>query len=488
MNRFTASDPSGNRSRSIHNFIPNDLHAVYTRMCNVMLMKPKDFLTRDAMRSPTPFDFNILLNKTVFILAFGLFSFTSLNAQCPPGEAEYTVTDTGTHYAASVIQCIRDGSPSTDCEDDVLGAPDGGATGDFKDPNDVAEFQMDGFSQAGALVTIYFDKFDSNLTLLIETSTDGIAYSTEASITDADVVDDPTLGLIYQFTTTLDFEYIKLTHQGNNGRKLKLDAIQSDYSNSTTTCEIDTDGDNVADLADEDDDNDGILDVDECSVELNFQPLCETWGYVYNQNIFGEPAQHYVEYEGPNPGDDHYPANIFECANTTDVVFHQDDITEFSFGQVLPAGTVLQLIGSNYDPNLNPTGDGGGTPMQVYVSMGSTDPNGDTLSNCCDAGVGYQNAIVGGQSTLVLDVSESGFTETIVLPVAADHLQFLAYDSSHAYWQEIQLLSTTQYVYSPDLSSCDTDGDGLIDSHDLDSDDDGCLDVDEGYYISDPGT
>ncbi|NND10079.1 MAG: hypothetical protein HKN96_02620, partial [Flavobacteriaceae bacterium] len=427
--------------------------------------------------------------KIVLPVLFLAFSTTMLQAQCPPGQAEYTVTDTGTYYAAEALECIIDGSQETDCADEVLGAPDGGATGDIKTIGDVQRFRMDGDSFAGSFVTIYFDKYEDPLEVEIATSTDDVNYTVEATITDADIVDDGTLGLIYQFTTTVDFEYIRITHNGNNdGKKYKLDAIQSDYVNSTTTCEIDSDGDNVADLADEDDDNDGLLDVDECSVELNFQPLCATWGYVYNQNILGEPAQHYVEYEGPNPGDDHYPANIFECSNTSEVVFHQDDITEFSFGQVLPAGTVILLIGEGYDPALNPTGNGGGTPMQVYVSMGSTDPNGDAQSNCCDAGVGYQNAIVGGQSTLVLDAPESGFTETIVLPIAADHLQFLAYDGSHGNWQEVQLQSTTQYVYSPDLSTCDTDGDGLIDSLDLDSDGDGCFDVDEGYNISDPGT
>ena len=429
-------------------------------------------------------------NVKELILSITLISVSafSVHGQCPPGEVEYTISDSGTHYAITTLQCAIDGDNDlTDC-DEVLGAPDGNTTNDIKTINDVLTFQMAGFSQVGATVTIYFDKFDNDLSLLVETSNDDITYSTEATITTAAVVNDPALGLIYQFTTTLDFEYIELTHLGLDGKKFKLDAIQSDYVITTTTCEIDTDGDLVPDIVDQDDDNDGLLDVDECSVELNFQPLCETWGYVYNQNIFGEPAQHYVEYEGPNPGDDHYPANIFECTNSSEVVFHQDDITEFSFGQVLPAGTVILLIGEGYDPALNPTGNGGGTPMQVYVSMGSTDPNGDTQSNCCDAGVGYQNAIVGGQSTLVLDVSESGFTETIVLPVEADHLQFLAYDGSHAYWQEIQLQATTQFVYAPDLSVCDTDGDGILNSLDLDSDGDGCLDVDEGYYLSEPGT
>lgn len=116
--------------------------------------------------------------------------------------------------------------------------------------------------------------------------------------------------------------------------------------------------------------------------------LADTIGYSYAQTIAGDEASHFGE---QGTGDVNDPLNFIDRDLNTDVRFHVDDFFEYSFGQEVPAGTSITLTeGSGADDEI----------VNVYVSIGSTDPTGDTNSGS-GGGVGYQNAITNGQSVLV---------------------------------------------------------------------------------------
>ena len=223
---------------------------------------------------------------------------------------------------------------------------------------------------------------------------------------------------------------------------------------STITVLPDTDNDGVADVDDIDDDNDGILDIDEQTV--TFVSLSDTATYSYAQNVSGGLATHYGE-EGTGTGND--PDLLFDGDINTEQRMHQDDIIEYDLGQLVPAGTSITLS----------EGSGGeDTAIAVYVSFGTTDPDGDTAA-ASGNGVGYQNAVTNGQSVLVYSgLSDSTITFTV--PIDATHIQFVGLDS-HGGWAEINFTTSTQVV-----TNLDSDGDGRPDHLDIDKDNDGITD------------
>jgi hypothetical protein len=217
---------------------------------------------------------------------------------------------------------------------------------------------------------------------------------------------------------------------------------------------VDTDLDGISDVCDLDDDNDGILDSVECETTVTYTSLNNTALYSYAQDSDGDEAKHF------NEGGNNEPMRLFDGNVNTEFRLHEDDIIEFSFGQTIFAGTVLILD----------EGSGGeDKPVTVYVSNGTTDPNGDG-----GPGVGYQNTIA--NSTLVYSGS-SGSDVTFTMPIDATHVQFFGGDS-HGGWGELRFQSNTQTTI--DYSNCDFDNDGIPNHLDTDSDNDGCSDAIEG--------
>lgn len=387
---------------------------------------------------------------------------------CGPGSVKTTTNSSGTFYAVETIYCYADGKVSDECDKKALGPADGDETGDFKLPGDEAEFRMGGSSDALSTVKVVFDTFESNMTVRVAISQDGVYYGTIADITTADLDGNGD----YNFTAPDAFEYIKLTHLGQSNRKFKLDAIESSYNNTTFNCEPDSDGDLVADKDDLDDDNDGILDTDECTQSVTFSPLSTTGFYSFAQDINGNQGNHFGE---QNTGLANDPMLIFDGDVNTEMRLHQDDIFELGFGQDIPAGTQMTLV----------EGPGGEDELiSVYVSYGSTDPAGDTNS-ASGNGVGYFNTTNGGATLIAANIS-SGVSYSFILPINANHIQFVCHNS-HGGWGELRIDPNPQVVFSPTAEHCDTDGDGLADVVDLDSDRDGCNDVEEAGFTDDDG-
>ena len=99
----------------------------------------------------------------------------------------------------------------------------------------------------------------------------------------------------------------------------------------------DTDGDGVIDTIDIDDDNDGILDLDEQTI--TFTPFADTAGYSYAQNNEGNLAEHYPD-DLSVPDDDN-PLNLIDGDLDTELRMHSYDVFEYDLGQVVPAGTSI---------------------------------------------------------------------------------------------------------------------------------------------------
>jgi Ca2+-binding RTX toxin-like protein len=171
------------------------------------------------------------------------------------------------------------------------------------------------------------------------------------------------------------------------------------------------------------------------------QSLAATIQYSYAQENTGGHAHHFGEY-GVGTAND--PLNFIDGDLTTEGRFHDGDIVEYAFGQEIIAGTSISLIeGNGVDDDW----------VDVYVSYGSTDPNGDTLAGS-GGGVGYENAITNGQSVLVYS-GPSDATVNINIPINATHIQFVGV-TNHGGWAEIEF--TDQVAVDP--------GDDLINGGD----------------------
>ncbi|WP_135506815.1 Hint domain-containing protein [Roseovarius aestuariivivens] len=178
-------------------------------------------------------------------------------------------------------------------------------------------------------------------------------------------------------------------------------------------------------------------------------PLSQTVQYSYAQDLNGNQAFHFGD-QGTGLEDD--PLLLIDGDESTEVKWHDGDIIEYAFGQELKAGTSITLI------------EGLGTEdagVEVYVSFGSTDPNGDALSGS-GGGIGYENTVANGQGVLVYSgLSDS--TVEFVLPINATHIQFVS-AGNHSGWSEMVL---TQDITAPvpgDDSITGGDGDDTIEA------------------------
>ena len=179
------------------------------------------------------------------------------------------------------------------------------------------------------------------------------------------------------------------------------------------------------------------------------QALGDTLEYSYAQNSTGGTATHFGDH---GTGDVDDPLNFIDGDIDTESRYHVDDIIEYSFGQEVPAGTSITLV-----EGTNGVDDG---IVNVYVSFGSTDPNGDTLSGS-GGGIGYQNAITNGDSVLIYS-GPSDSTIDLVIPINATHIQFVGVET-HGGWAEIEFTELLNPLEPGDDIITGGDGDDIID-------------------------
>ena len=217
----------------------------------------------------------------------------------------------------------------------------------------------------------------------------------------------------------------------------------------------DNDGDGVCDDYDLDDDNDGILDIDECMTS-NFQ-----WSGVPSVN--GKTAIGVINGVGYT-----YTSSI--NIETTPTIFAYN---KFPSHYNIPNTTVIKnrFTSNNVitfdQPVLNPTlmfsSIGGGPTVPIEFSNAV-----EVLFQSGPVTINSPTKITGKEGYVVLRMNG------VFNQISFDYLANENY---------------VNFTFGADFAThCDTDGDGIVDYLDLDSDDDGCADAvegDAGFKLSD---
>lgn len=214
-------------------------------------------------------------------------------------------------------------------------------------------------------------------------------------------------------------ENLSVAYQGPSISKQNIP-----FSKLYSTCSVgsaDLDGDGIDDASDVDDDNDGILDVDECGGATgNFvQTATNIQNFSDASNAEGNPSTTY--------------------AYNSTTTYPGQSIISFQFSQVIPIGTTVSVFLSA-DPVVS-TSD-----MQIQYD------NGSWLASA--------NGIPSGSITeITFNVSTNNFQSFRVMA-----------------YQIGARVHGASYPGTVDCTTVDTDGDGIPNYQDLDSDGDGIPD------------
>jgi hypothetical protein len=309
--------------------------------------------------------------------------------------------------------------------------------------------------------------------------------------------------------------------------------------------QLDSDGDGITDDIDLDDDNDGILDVDECfscvQAILNggfedspsgFQDVDDVPGWlttdtqieVWPDNYTLSGFTHYVyagsqsvELQAHNPGTLYQEICIAPGSTLTWSCAHKargtsDETAEVRIGASLASATVQATMTDNRDTwgtysgtytvpmGQNTTVFAFGAVIPTTGSLGNIldevvitvtdlacgqDTDGDGITDDLDLdsdGDGCADAIEGGGSFTADDLNDDGSLDS---EVDSDGVPIVTSGG-----QDTDLDVTDSATQSPDCDPCtdptglDTDGDGVNDVCDLDDDNDGMLDSEECATIN----
>lgn len=261
-----------------------------------------------------------------------------------------------------------------------------------------------------------------------------------------------------------DFDHARL-QIGGAPVKVEVSGVQS------TT---DTDGDGVVDGVDLDDDNDGIPDSVE-SMRAGGTPISSaTVGFTYAQTaavdgyVAGYPSRHDAA-SVYNTGDRNDPAFLFDGKIETELRVHQGDIFEFRFGGTAVAPRVIKA-GSGF--TLAEGSGGNDKNIDVYGSFGTTDAAGNA-NNATGGGMGWKNlqTMIANGTAVLLYSGSSAATQSFTTSIDITHFQIVG-RGTHGGWSDLALTSDVD-------ASLDTDGDGVPNRCDLDSDNDGISDLRE---------
>ncbi|MFZ4107189.1 beta strand repeat-containing protein, partial [Flavobacterium sp.] len=304
-------------------------------------------------------------------------------------------------------------------------------------------------------------------------------------------------------------------------------------SNVLNAC-TDTDGDGIGDLVDIDDDNDGILDVVECPLPVNNRLnnfKIGIWGsypigttnmgaQVTNPVNYGpsgttvtgsisfedvtsdlanmNAAQLFAKYPIINMSTSDPSAaeaqKIYDYVNLGGVLWHSYDLAMGTvlfqkFGGTGTVGTINAP--TTYETNTNSINNGVFGDVRSLSGFSNTYPSGIIYANQLPATAKIFSNCSAYSSIAGFTMGDKGTTLGRVIFVF-DELQYLASPGGTISSNMDKFLNNL-LDYAIDVSNirvtatvtCDTDGDGIINSLDLDSDGDGCPDAKESAV---PGT
>ncbi|MDQ6480556.1 T9SS type A sorting domain-containing protein [Dyadobacter sp. LHD-138] len=229
-------------------------------------------------------------------------------------------------------------------------------------------------------------------------------------------------------------------------------AVASNYN----SCDhIDTDGDGINDTADIDDDNDGIQDAVE-------SPAC-----YYTLGELKAASTIQTNFTLHSAATTTFAAAIDGNDNTwVDLAFSANNSGKALVDITLPLATPLTISAVTVKIGIN-----NAFPSSIFVLQGWNGSSWDILSN-----------------GLAMSTPNTTYTFTNSLNPAGKYSEFRILANSGSTTSGVRLHEvsfTFGQTYNPSMEpkpscSTDTDGDGIFDQHDLDSDGDGCSDAMEG--------
>ena len=226
----------------------------------------------------------------------------------------------------------------------------------------------------------------------------------------------------------------------------------------------DTDGDGINNDIDIDDDNDGVLDSQECS---------ETNSTLFFDEFSGSASN------APNSQVPNGWANI----NSSDLITINNTIDGGSFvNDSNNSGVIVRSTsyGTSYIEGIYRTVSGFEIGEEYYISLEQSIYH-YTWGGC----TGQWKVILGGEILRTPTMSlppwgQNAPFETVAIgpfTATANSMELRIEDeSNNDGLQSADLLLDAIHVYKLEVTSCDIDGDGIVNELDLDSDGDGCSD------------
>ncbi|MDP2540804.1 hypothetical protein, partial [Tenacibaculum discolor] len=206
-------------------------------------------------------------------------------------------------------------------------------------------------------------------------------------------------------------------------------------STATTNCSQDSDGDNIADVYDLDDDNDGILDIDEQS--------CTT------TNVPGANASSATSSTGVSS-----PGNAIGSDNQLAWMNSSSEELIVNLGSVIPAGVTITIEAMKYR-------NSGGNNVQMIVEES------------------YDGVSFTSSTTYTFNNNNAEELKSYTINSDAQYLRIHGVNFGGGRWLGVDNVSYSSFSYT-NCADINTDGDAFVDRLDVDSDNDGCPDAVEG--------
>ncbi|SIT95797.1 hypothetical protein SAMN05660493_00462 [Epilithonimonas bovis DSM 19482] len=302
---------------------------------------------------------------------------------------------------------------------------------------------------------------------------------------------------VVNITTSTTSIQVPLVYDGGGAAGVRT--LQVNLNGSSTACNVnvlvdeDTDGDGIGNSEDLDDDNDGILDTveDVCTTE-GTPVLTETFGtgsrtsdsYVLNHTYTATGTINDGFYAVTNSTDETNTWNKTDltgnldagnpniAAGSTTGRYLMINVGPNLLNQAIYRRTLAVTNGTRYRFRIDMAGLANGTADIPNLQLAIKDTNGNLLASANSDQIGMANDDVWRRLALNFVAS----TTSVVLEIV--NLQPSGTNGNDIGIDNIVLVP---------VSICDTDGDGIPNSLDFDSDNDGCFDAIEGSENVLPG-
>ena len=247
---------------------------------------------------------------------------------------------------------------------------------------------------------------------------------------------------------------------------------------------LDTDGDGVSDYCDQDDDNDGILDINDVNCSSGPLALGQTFSDNTGSNFNPEYIPNVYAYGGASVtfGYELYGGSAWNLSGVTSqnnpvILPDGDYINTIADGTTYPDNDRVRYYFTFSEPVYNVNFKLGGLDDYDRADFFATNGSDNLPVNISDVNIGA-NLTINGQSAVTgASANANAPANSIAIQVEGPVTEIVItvgkQDGDEAANVELQFYEMQYCV------AIDTDGDGVNDIVDLDSDNDGIYDVDE---------